>query len=146
MWWRRQIASCTVGAIDCHFSACLGRLGKTADKDDDRLKRFEALTSQQVQPESLRSAGGAKEQSGGSPEQLVDDDFGHGRGRGIDVVAESPGADGLVEVLAEADVGEFGPSPEVLFGEHCRVPVGSVRGEAFDDVSRWNSELGQREP
>ena len=27
--------------------------GKTADKDDDRLNRFEALTSQQVQPESL---------------------------------------------------------------------------------------------
>lgn len=87
-----------------------------------------------------RVAGGTKVLSGELPEQLIDDEF----GCGVDVVSELSCADELVEVVAEAEVGEFGS--KVLFGERCCVLVGSVRGEALDDVGRWNSELGQREP
>jgi hypothetical protein len=59
---------------------------------------------------------------------LVDDEL----GCVVDVLTEPSGADELVEVVAEADVGEFGS--KVLFGERCRALLGSVRGEALGDV------------
>ena len=95
---------------------------------------FSRLSSTQSEP-SRRSF-----LSTDSCEQLADDEF----GCGVDVVLVSLDADELVEILPEAGLDEFGS--KVLFGKGCRELVRSVWGEAFDDVSGWNSELGQREP